>query len=179
MQEGSLGEITVQLTDEDYIAALKLHSRDVWKPAFWFLFSFTSIVGIYSFLKNIDYIGPRVLLLGIPAVVAVAACIGLVGAAIWYLFYRNYVLVRMGRRIYKQQRSMQTPGRFFWSKDGFQGEDELAVVKTPWNNITKWRENETIFMFYVSDLMFHVIPKRAFTEARQLSSFRDCLPPAK
>ena len=45
----------------------------------------------------------------------------------------------------------------------------------PWSDLTKWREGEGLFLLYGSDLIFYVLPKRAFQDAAAVDAFRDLL----
>lgn len=44
-----------------------------------------------------------------------------------------------------------------------------------WNGVTAFVETPNLFLIHVSDLAFHIVPKRGFTSAEELDAFRNML----
>jgi len=64
---------------------------------------------------------------------------------------------------------------FVASDDGFTIQMENALVKKPWSDFLKWKEGKTLFVVYISDNMFQLVPKRFFSLPEDVTSFRNLL----
>ncbi|HEY8699113.1 MAG TPA: YcxB family protein [Rhizomicrobium sp.] len=161
----SLDTINVQLTPEDYLMANRLHSRWVKQVAI-FLVGAVVICAIPYFNNGIVYFDSDVLL-------PVAIYIGFV--TLVFAGSRYFYLPRRTRRLYWQQKSMQRPFAMSWDEGFVSLQSEEYSARSPWSDYSKWREGEQIFMLYLSDIMFRIVPKRAFQDANEIPEFRDLL----
>ena len=100
---------------------------------------------------------------------------------IWFLFVVGilvgirFLLPWRSRRIFKQQKGLQRPHTITWNDDCMTYESEQATARTPWTDFILWRENDVLFMLYFSEVMFRMIPKRAFLGDDSVTSFRELL----
>jgi hypothetical protein len=60
--------------------------------------------------------------------------------------------------------------------------DERILLSDPtsahdyrWSAFTKWRESNELFLIYISEMFFHMVPKRAFETPAELEAFRQLL----
>ncbi|HEY0231396.1 MAG TPA: YcxB family protein, partial [Dokdonella sp.] len=84
---------------------------------------------------------------------------------------RRFQLPRRARRLFAQQKNLQRPVTFSWDEDGLAWASVNGSGRTPWADYLKWRQNERLYLLYHSDLMFQMLPKRAFASAAQQQSF--------
>lgn len=98
-----------------------------------------------------------------------------VGAGVVREFNRRFILPRRARKLFAQQKNLQRPLRFGWDEQGLAWVNESGSGKTAWSDYLKWRENDRVFLLYLSDAMFQMLPKRAFADSERLHSFMDSL----
>ena len=84
-----------------------------------------------------------------------------------YLLYLPYKT----RKIFREQKSLHYPMTVSWSEAGFKFENQQGSAVMPWGDFFKWGEDSRIFLLYHSSRLFHMLPKRALTEA-QLTDLR-------
>lgn len=78
-------------------------------------------------------------------------------------------------RIYRQRRAMQRSIRLEPTDTGLFSKSETGHGITPWSDFLKWKEGNGLFLLYVSDDMFHIVPKRFFNSEDDISEFRKIL----
>ena len=100
---------------------------------------------------------------------------GAVGGLIGYDAIRRLWLPRSARRLFSQQKNLQRPIGFTWDRQGLGWISENGSGRIPWDDFIKWRQNERVVLLYHSDLLFQMLPKRAFTEEGQLQSIMENL----
>jgi hypothetical protein len=59
--------------------------------------------------------------------------------------------------------------------DAFELQTEYSHNRIFWQAYTRWDETTNLFLLYLSEPTFHVVPKRAFTTPEQLNQFRALL----
>ena len=69
------------------------------------------------------------------------------------------------RRLYKQQKSLQGELTFSFDEDGVTVQSENGSWRTAWTDYVRWKKNDQLVLLYLSDCMYHMIPKRFSTEA--------------
>lgn len=79
------------------------------------------------------------------------------------------------RRIYRQQKSLQREVKMQFSGAGLSAENEVGRGLSPWSDYLKWKENEHLFLLYISDPFFHMIPKRLFKNSADIGQLRQLL----
>lgn len=79
------------------------------------------------------------------------------------------------RRTFRQQKSLQR--RITWNFDdsGLGIESETGQGRIPWADIHKWKENDHLYLLYVSDALYYMIPKRLFSSTDDVGSVRTLL----
>jgi hypothetical protein len=100
----------------------------------------------------------------------------------WLLVGSLVVIVAFGLwlpyrtvRTYGQRKGMQRQLRMVPTEAGLVGENETGQATVPWTDFLKWKEGNGAFLLYISDDMFHIVPKRFFQSATDIASFRDML----
>ncbi|ARU56118.1 hypothetical protein OLMES_2045 [Oleiphilus messinensis] len=150
----------VELSEQDYIDATRLHAR---QPVI-FMSILVLIVGVVSALASDS--------LGIEAGTVLEAMVGaLVGIALYYFW-----IVRLWcKRIYRQQRNLQTPYELTWDQNRVIMVGEYGESSIPWSNFVKYRENEDLILMYYSDALYNLVTKRSFDSLEELDQFRNFL----
>jgi hypothetical protein len=164
--------LTVQLTPDDYIWANRLHARGNWpRVAAIVIFIFAVFsVSLDAGLRPPFHLSWR----GFVAYGAVLLMI--VGwMAILYLPIRYIFVPWRARRIFKQQKDLQQPFQVAWDADKLIVDTANANVRTPWSDFIRWRENDRLFLLYRSDVLFNMVPMRAFPGEAEIESFRGLL----
>lgn len=78
-------------------------------------------------------------------------------------------------RHWDAQPHLRLPQTLAVTSRGLRFEDERAVLDYAWAGLPKFRESETLFLIYVSEVSFHMVPKRAMAEPGQVEAFRQLL----
>jgi len=158
-----MNEIAVQLDADDYVSAQALHCRWTRK----------------AILAHGVAVGAGVLLVLIGGqygyIIGAGLIGGAVGGGVVREFNRRFILPRRARKLFAQQKNLQRPLRFGWDEQGLAWVNESGSGKTAWSDYLKWRENDRVFLLYLSDAMFQMLPKRAFADSERLHSFMDSL----
>jgi hypothetical protein len=76
------------------------------------------------------------------------------------------------RKTYLQRKDLQRPCTYVPSADGLGAETDGASGVKPWTDYLKWKEGKSVFLLYMSDEMFQIIPKHFFSSPDDLASFR-------
>jgi hypothetical protein len=158
-------QITGRITPNDYLNAQLLHMQP--RPVVRIL-SFSCLIilltGLFLFL----------LLLGAlqrwPPLLALVSTVVLL-----FMLYRFLYLPWQVRRIYNQQKSLQLDFMIQFNDKGYYKRDELGKAMIPWDHIIKYKENNQLFIFYYSDALIEIIPKRLFATQEQLAILRKLL----
>jgi hypothetical protein len=158
-----MNEIAVQLEADDYVSAQGLHCR--WTRKAILALCAAVIVGALLLLIGGEYC----------VIIGAGLIGGAVGGGIAREFNRRFVLPRRSRRLFAQQKNLQRPLRFSWDEQGLAWVNESGSGRTAWSDYIKWRENERVFLLYLSDVMFQMLPKRAFADGERLRAFVDAL----
>jgi hypothetical protein len=101
-------------------------------------------------------------------------------ACLAYLFASWYSLLPyLARRQYAQQKDLQRELSFHAAEDGLHARNELGQAIRPWSDIRKWKEDEHLFLLYITDSLYLMVPKRMFEQEAELAAFRGFLPQGK
>jgi len=76
------------------------------------------------------------------------------------------------RRVFRQQKSLHGSFELSWPDAGFSARDSNGQYTTPWSDSIKSKEDGLLFFLYHSNLLFHMVPKRAFPGKNGRSAFR-------
>ncbi|HEY7090171.1 MAG TPA: YcxB family protein [Tepidisphaeraceae bacterium] len=94
---------------------------------------------------------------------------------LWCSSWRALVGNTSYRALWDKQSYLHGPNTFTCDEDGFELAGSLCSRRFRWPALKSWIETSDLFILLVSDLEFHVVPKRAFSGATQESEFRDTL----
>jgi hypothetical protein len=77
------------------------------------------------------------------------------------------------KRVFWQQHGLRRPQVVSWNDSGLTvtGEDGQSTIR--WRDLHKVRELDDQFTLFLSDVVFLMIPKRAFTDSETLADFRE------
>jgi len=152
-----------QLTADDYIAANKLHmQKRGWKRVAWMAIWF--VLGLGAVLSaDIAVQDPSA---GLPPLLIILSIVGL------QLFLRIIYLPRRARHIFSQQRSLQLPFESVVTDTGLESTNANGKTQLPWGHLIRWKEGDTLFVVYQSDLVFNMVPKRCFARPDHVAEFR-------
>ena len=164
--------LPIQLDEADYLTAQALHSKlsRNWIAIFWLAMLALAAVTVWV----LTY-GRESLSSGEMAGLVGGTLGGLIGGVVGGLVVRYFYVPWKHKRIFRQQTSLHLPFRFSWSNEEIVSENERGSIKTKWSEIVKWKENDQLFLLYISDVMFLIFPKRAFPDQHELSRFQDAL----
>lgn len=81
----------------------------------------------------------------------------------------------ISRRTYRQRKDLQRPCSFSPSDSGLCFSTEGASGIKPWTDYLKWKEGRDIFLLYLSDNLYQMIPKRFFESEDDLKAFREVI----
>jgi hypothetical protein len=160
--------ISVQLSESDYFAAQRLHSK--WSRRQWIVAAAVVFpplcIGIAAWAGAFS---TALQTFGFFLVIwVVAGSIGvllgrLVGAPIKW------------RRAFAAHKLLQNPVTYSWDSDRFTAKSEYGNSSIPWSNFLKFRENEQTLLLYVSKMQFFCIPKHAFPSEAASHEFSSLL----
>lgn len=158
-------EIEGQITPRDYVQAQYLHVRP--RPLFGcleigLLFFSVLIAGffIFTFVREGENLAWLLVLL--------AAGGYLAAYFFWYLPW-------FARRLYGQQKALQSAFRMRVTEEGVFAETEHGQALTPWSFVLKWKEGRHLFLIYHADVLFQMIPKRCIKSESDTEALRALL----
>lgn len=150
--------ITASLTVEDYIAAHRLFYRRV-RTQFYRASALTLFIGLLFALKESG---------NWPQIVIWAGVGGLIGN--WW--EDRFGLPQKVEKLYGQFKGISEPLTFSWDSEHIEGQSTEGHGKRKWTDYVRFREDETVFLLYITDHLWHVYPKRWFGNPSQLEEFR-------
>ena len=97
-------------------------------------------------------------------------------AAIIYLSLLSFVWwpYRI-RKLFNQSKALQRDFRLTPNERGVLVSNEDGEMTLPWSDYRKWKESEKVFLIYLTDAQFQVVPKRLFASASDIEAFRSVL----
>jgi hypothetical protein len=95
------------------------------------------------------------------------------GILVYLVFFIFVLFPRKIRRSYSQRKDFQHEISMLVTSDGLETRTEQGHGMKPWDDFLKWKEGKNIFLLYISDHMFHMVPKRFFANHEDIDSFRD------
>ena len=153
--------ITATLEESDYLHAQSVHRK-------W---SMRKAVVVYSL--NIVAVGAGWALWGLGAWSIAAGILGGVVGGVVAGSIVSYIYVPWkAKRVFRQQKSLQREFTLSWDADGVRTKSENGAFSSNWSDFLRWKESETLFLLYLSDIQFLMIPKRAFGDKAEIEDFR-------
>jgi hypothetical protein len=77
------------------------------------------------------------------------------------------------RREFAQRRDLRHQFTFAPDKSGLRITTETLSGTKPWSDYLKWKEGHAVFLLYMSDRMFTIVPKRFFASPADALAFRE------
>jgi YcxB-like protein len=151
----------ITLTENDYLAAQKLHAR--WSQKKLWLVACIAVASIImaGCLRNTHY--------AFTAVIFVCGTVGgVLGSCLLHFFY----MPLMSRRIFRQHMGSQPAQQCLWDTHGITFEMEGERHAIAWRDIVKWKEGPSLFLLYQADGRFHPVTKASFTDTAACDEFR-------
>jgi hypothetical protein len=99
----------------------------------------------------------------------------LAGFGFWYAVVYFLIVPTRAGLTYRRQKALQRPYDVGWNANGVAIDNEFSNGVTPWSDYRKWRESKGLFLLYLSDRLFHLLPKRAFANEDAVATFRGVL----
>ena len=91
---------------------------------------------------------------------------------LYLLLYFGFYVPFSARRSLNQYKALQREFSLSPSETGLKWTAENGNAIIPWTDFLRWKENDAVFLLYVSDSLYHVIPKRLFEVATDIQTFR-------
>ena len=151
-----------QLEEADYVAAQRLYRRP---SRFWQVFGVVFAVVMVAGAVVAAKAGDKWVFYFFLMVLAGSAIGGLAGHYLW--------LPWQARRVFRQQKSLQRPFEISWDDKGIYARDDHGEYKHFWADFMRWNEDSRLFVLSLSEVMFLMVPKRAFSDERLLNLFRE------
>lgn len=157
--------VTIHLTEMDWVDANWLHQR--WDRDAWLGRGLgIALLACTGFLLlDNDSLSPPLNALGG----------GLLSLPVvfWVL---NPVLLRLMlpgrvRKLFLQTKAALAPFNMEWDERGVSFTSENWSQKNVWSDFLKWRENEKVFLLYINNQSFRIIPLRFFADPSQFENF--------
>jgi hypothetical protein len=77
------------------------------------------------------------------------------------------------RREFSQRKDLQRQITFAPDSSGLRITSAALSGLKPWSDYIQWKEGRTVFLLYMSDRTFTVVPKRFFASGADVQSFRE------
>ena len=156
-------EVTGKLRPEDYVRAQYLHLR----PRLAYKVLGALILIIFAWAAWYTFIGSDD-----PFVIADL----LLPAGLIYIVFFFFVYIPWKtRRAYKQQKALQRKLSMRFEESGLSVHTEHSDGTTPWSDFLKWKENSHLFLVYLSDCLYFMIPKRMISGPDDVERIRQTL----
>jgi hypothetical protein len=97
------------------------------------------------------------------------------GVGLFWLSFQHRLYGRVLVRMWEKQPALWLPKSFRADDSGCTLSDRDATLIYQWSAITKFVEAETLFLLYISDHLFHMIPKRALRSEEEMIAFLQLL----
>jgi len=91
-----------------------------------------------------------------------------------YLLFVRMLTAYQAKKVYINSPILSKEVSLRVSKKGIQYNKSANKELLPWDNFTKWKQNEKYYLLYTNHYQFNVIPKRALSE-EQIKELEDYL----
>jgi hypothetical protein len=98
---------------------------------------------------------------------------GLTGGVVGGWIGRRLSITAKARRLFRQQKTLHRPFELSWTTEALTLTAEHGTSTIHWPDFHKHREDTGLFLLFLSDANFLMVPKRAFPDPALLQSFRD------
>jgi hypothetical protein len=157
-----MGEIDFALTEQDVVAATKLHYRAQiarhWKLKL-ILFGLVVLLG-----STIAMAGDARLFFDSWVVQLLLTMLVLLVGIMIIMYFA--VLPILARRHSRQTKTFQAPIRAFWTHESITYSADWGSTKIAWADYHKWTMDPRYLMLFQSDVAFNILPRKLLGEAR-------------
>ena len=156
------GAVTFTPTEQDCVAATRDWAwRDLRRPrqlrAALAVGAAAAAIGIIFTLKP-DAAPERMALIALGA-----ACAAML-LVVAILALRFAALPNQGLRTFRQNKAVQKEHEFRWSDEGIAWRSASSDSRIAWDELYRWREGRSAFLFAVSERSVHFVPRRALSD---------------
>jgi hypothetical protein len=163
------GEVSFQLTEENWIAAYRDFQRDryaasgpakrvqLFATIFLLFLLLGWMIGAVMALFSFDRHGP---LAALPFVLS-----GLASYGLWLdNGYRR--VPQRARRLFRQRAMLRHPLSYGWSEQGLSFRNHHSRGLIPWGDLYRWRAARNNFLFLTDEQMLFFLPRAALSDAQ-------------
>ena len=151
-QSAVSNQVSFQITEQQYLNAMRLHSR--------------------SQLKMIPFL---VIMLVVCAGIATFSIVTALSTLVFFVGYMALIMYFIRESIRKQYRSMpQLHGdqTVQFSEEGLVWHNSYSLSKVKWPLYQRYAVDENMYLLYQGPTLFNLIPRDAFHSADQEAAFR-------
>ena len=152
-----------QITPEDYIRAQFLHLRP--RPVIKWVGLLIVVAALALGIQQLIF--P-------PSGAITWTPFAILGGLAYFAIMYCVLLPLKTRKIFKQQQTLQIPYESELTDDAFASVSVHGNATMPWSVFHKYKLNKNIILLYQSDAIYHMFPKRWFTE-NEFTEFRAIL----
>jgi len=152
-----------QITPEDYIRAQFLHLRP--RPVIKWVGLLIVVAALALGIQQLAF--P-------PSGTITWAPFAILGGLAYFAAIYGILLPLKTRKIYRQQKTLQEPYESEVTDEVYATVSVLGTTSMPWKEFHKYKMNKDMLLVYQSDVIYHMFPKRWFTED-QFTEFKAIL----
>ncbi len=154
-------DIVIQLEPQDLVHALRLHFRQHLRSRGGLIrLAITWLLGMvaYGILVGglVDAHGAFLSILGF----AIPALIAIIGIPFLIVYAMGG---RAARRTFREQKTLQKPYHFSWTENGVHLWSDFGEARLQWSDFLKARQDRHCMLFYESQRLYRIVPKRVLT----------------
>ena len=150
-----------QLTEKDFQAAARLY----YAQRRWWWFAIIVLVVLFFELNGLIHPvtgwTPRLYLEMAGTLAGTALILILV-----LELAQRFSLPWQARRYFARHKALRRPRTVSWDDDELATEGANFNARTPWTDIRRWRENKEVVVLYVTERLFHILPKRVLNRGQ-------------
>ncbi len=154
-------KVSYLITEEDYVAAVKLSAIPTRKRRYALLLLIASL-GVLGGLFGATVLQD----------VAAGAIGGLLGGTLLFLVSHFIWVPYNGRRNYRKYRAIQLEQWLELKPEGIAVGSETSNGIVTWENVLKWREDERFILVYLMPRLFYIVKKALVGEGVDIHGLR-------
>ncbi|PCI47466.1 MAG: hypothetical protein COB51_05925 [Moraxellaceae bacterium] len=143
-----------KLSKSEVIKAMQLHCK-----------------GTRRTIKAASILGGMLLLIGYFTEYKTFGYGSAVGGFLGYFAVLFLLIPINASRRFDVHRTLNAEISFFISEQGIRFKSEVGENKLQWSDIRKWRYGKGMYLFYINNSMFHMIPSRVLSDDNELCYF--------
>ena len=150
--------VTGSVSYADYLAAYRLHRHRVATAMNWLMVGLT-VVGALTLLGGYRWWG---------IVISCTSVGGLIGEFVQARIFLPWKV----KKLYGQHKGIAEPITYEWDSQRLLAKGETGHGEYKWKDYAKVKEDDKVVLFYITDYLWHVVPKAWFNEPAELEEFR-------